>query len=246
MEQFIGCDAHKKFSVFVSLNEKGEYGPSQRVGHEREVFRSFLQTLPPGSQIALETGGCYYWMVDEMEQAGHVACLAHAFTAKRRMEGRHKTNERDARGLAMLWRNGTLPKVWIPPAELRDQREMLRWRMTLSNHRTRLKNRIHGLLQRYNVDITIADVFGDRGREELLARQEEVPVHSRESMRQQLYPSAVVPANVPTRPPKLVNPQTPAFEAVAQAFLPVLWSFRMIPSRLQAACSAVGPPPQGG
>jgi transposase len=186
MEQFIGCDAHKKFSVFVSLNEKGEYGPSQRVGHEREVFRSFLQTLPPGSQIALETGGCYYWMVDEMEQAGHVACLAHAFTAKRRMEGRHKTNERDARGLAMLLRNGTLPKVWIPPAELRDQREMLRWRMTLSNHRTRLKNRIHGMLQRYNVDITIADVFGDRGREELLARQEELPVHSRESMRQQL------------------------------------------------------------
>ena len=47
-------------------------------------------------------------------------------TAKRRMEGRHKTNDRDAKGLAMLLRNGTLPVVWIPPAELRDQREMLR------------------------------------------------------------------------------------------------------------------------
>ena len=23
MEQFIGCDAHKKFSVFVAVNEKG-------------------------------------------------------------------------------------------------------------------------------------------------------------------------------------------------------------------------------
>jgi len=24
MEQFIGCDAHKKFSVFVAVNEKGK------------------------------------------------------------------------------------------------------------------------------------------------------------------------------------------------------------------------------
>jgi len=26
MEQFIGCDAHKKFSVFVAVNEKGRAG----------------------------------------------------------------------------------------------------------------------------------------------------------------------------------------------------------------------------
>ena len=54
--------------------------------------------------------------------------MANAQTAKRRMEGRHKTDERDARGLAMSLRNGTLPRVWIPPAKLRDEREMLRWR----------------------------------------------------------------------------------------------------------------------
>ncbi len=126
MEQFIGCDAHKKFSLFVAMNEDGEYGRAIRVGHDREVFRAFLEDLPPGSQIALETSGSYYWLVDEMERAGHRPQLAHALTAKRRMEGRHKTDERDARGLAMLLRNGTLPQVWIPPAELRDQREMLR------------------------------------------------------------------------------------------------------------------------
>jgi len=26
MEQFIGCDAHKKFSVFIAVNEKGQAG----------------------------------------------------------------------------------------------------------------------------------------------------------------------------------------------------------------------------
>jgi transposase len=186
MEQFIGCDAHKKFSVFVSIDTNGVYGRTIRVGHERGVFRKFLQELPTGSEIALETSGCYYWIVDEMERAGHRPRLAHALTAKQRMQGRHKTNEKDARGLAMLLRNGTLPEVWIPPAELRDQREMLRWRMCLSRTRTRMKNRIHGVLQRYNVEIDYADLFGDGGRAELLARLGELPPHSRESVVEQL------------------------------------------------------------
>ena len=186
MEQFIGCDAHKKFSVFASIDEKGVYGPTMRVGHDRAVFRNYLQMLPAGSEIALETSGCYYWIVDEMEQAGHHPHLAHALTAKRRMEGRHKTDARDARGLAMLLRNGTLPEVWIPPTELRDQREMLRWRMWLSGTRTRVKNRIHAVLQRYNVDLDFADIFGNGGRVELLRRQAELPPYSRESVLRQL------------------------------------------------------------
>src|SRR6266571_8581320 len=186
MEQFIGCDAHKKFSLFVAMNEDGEYGRAIRVGHDREVFRAFLEDLPPGSQIALETSGSYYWLVEEMERAGHRPQLAHALTAKRRMEGRHKTNERDARGLAMLLRNGTLPVVWIPPAELRDQREMLRWRMCLSRMRTRVKNRIHGVLQRYNIDIAVSDLFGDGGRVKLLERVDELPPYSRHSLLDQL------------------------------------------------------------
>src|SRR5437868_10989754 len=186
MEQFIGCDAHKRFSIFATLDETGEYGPTRRVGHGREEFRAFLQGLSPGSQIALETSGCYYWMVDEMEEAGHIPLLAHALTVKRRMQGRHKTNQRDAQGLAMLLRNGTLPVVWIPPAELRDQREMLRWRMCLSRMRTRVKNRIHGLLQRYNIEIAAADLFGDGGRAQLLSRSGELPPYSRQSMLDQL------------------------------------------------------------
>jgi len=110
MEQFIGCDAHKKFSLFISMNQEGYYGKPIRVPHDRERMRAFLEALPAGSKIALETSGSYYWLVDEMERAGHQAQLAHARTAKRRMEGRHKTDERDARGLAMLLGNGTLPR----------------------------------------------------------------------------------------------------------------------------------------
>lgn len=52
MEQFIGCDAHKKFSLFIAMNEEGAYGRAIRVGHERERMRAFLEALPVGSRIA--------------------------------------------------------------------------------------------------------------------------------------------------------------------------------------------------
>jgi transposase len=186
MEQFIGCDAHKKFSLFIALNQEGGYGKPMRVAHDREQMRAFLEALPAGSRIALETSGSYYWLVDEMERAGHEAQLAHALTAKRRMEGRHKTDERDARGLAMLLRNGTLPRVWIPPAGLRDEREILRWRMSLVESRSQIKNRIHGVLLRYNVTATASDLFGNAGREQLDGLLSQLPEWTRQSVGEQM------------------------------------------------------------
>ncbi len=59
MEQFIGCDAHKEFSVFVAVNEKGQAGEALRVAHDREVYREFLARLPAGSAIAVEATGHY-------------------------------------------------------------------------------------------------------------------------------------------------------------------------------------------
>lgn len=186
MEQFIGCDAHKKFCLFIAMNEEGGYGKPLRVGHEREKMRAFLEALPAASQIAVETSGSYYWLVDEMERAGHHPQLAHALTAKRRMQGRHKTDEGDARGLALLLRNGTLPRVWIPPAELRDQREMLRWRMSLVEARSQGKNRIHGILLRYNVAVAAADLYSAAGREQLETALAELPEWTRQSVGEQL------------------------------------------------------------
>ena len=45
MEQFIGCDAHKKFSVFVAVNEKGQAGEALRVNHERHYIGSFCWSV---------------------------------------------------------------------------------------------------------------------------------------------------------------------------------------------------------
>jgi transposase len=187
MEHFIGCDAHKSYSVFVAVNERGAASAAVRVGHGREQYRQFLDGLPTGSQIALEAGGHYYWIVDEMEAAGHYPRLVHPLEAKKRMgKIRKKTDKVDAHGLGILLRNGTLPEVWIPPAELRDQRELLRLRMFLVHQRTRLKNRIQGALARYNIQIGMQDVFGTEGRQRLGVRLTDLPQHTRQSVEVEL------------------------------------------------------------
>jgi transposase len=83
-------------------------------------------------------------------------------------------------------RNGTLPRVWIAPAELRDQRELLRWRMYLASLRTGLKNRIHGTLLRYNLRSVTSDLFGAAGRQQLAELLEQLPPHTRGSVEKQL------------------------------------------------------------
>lgn len=187
MKQYFGCDAHKKYSVFVPMNEAGHTGPSVRVEHEREQFRRFLHTLPGGSPIAVESTGNWYWLIDEMEKAGHVPQLAHAGKAKLMMGQINKTDKLDARGLALLLRNGTLPSVWIPPAALRDQRELPRMRMALVEVRTMLKNRIHATLAKYAIQIEeVSDLFGVRGRTLLENRLSELPPQTRRSVEAEL------------------------------------------------------------
>jgi transposase len=128
------------------VNEKGQVGSPERVDHDKALYRKYLSTLPAGSPIAVESVGNWYWMIDAMEQAGHNPILVHPRKAKLLMGLVNKTDKLDAKGLAMLNLNGSLPAVWIPPAELRDQRELSRMRMAMVKVRTKFKNRIQATL----------------------------------------------------------------------------------------------------
>jgi len=187
MKSYFGCDAHKKYSVFASINEAGHRGSCIRVENDRYQFSRFLQTLPPGSPIAVETVGNWYWMIDEMEKASHEPRLAHAGKAKLMMGQINKSDKLDANGLALLLRNGTLPSVWIPPSELRDQRELPRMRMAMVKVRTLFKNRIHASLSKYAIQIKeVSDIFGAQGRKLMENRLSELPPQTRRSIEEQL------------------------------------------------------------
>jgi transposase len=188
MKHYIGCDAHKKYSIFVDVNEAGKAGSAERVGHDRGLYRKYLGCLPPGSPIAIESVGNWYWMIDEMEKAGHQPILVNAGKAKLLMGHINKTDKLDARGLALLNLNGSLPAVWIPPAELRDQRELSRMRMALAQVRTQYKNRIHAILAKYAISLEdeVSDIFGKKGRLLLNAAIQALPPETQRSIQEQL------------------------------------------------------------
>lgn len=165
MTYFVGCDAHKKFSQFLVMDETGQVRREAKVMHVRGAIRRYLQGFPAGTPVALETVGNWYWIADEMEAAGAEPRLAHAAEAKLMMGHMNKTDKLDAKGVATLLRNGTLPTVWLPPAEIRDERELPRTRMFRRRMRTSVKNRIHATLAKYGLPLAeVSDLFGAAGQ----------------------------------------------------------------------------------
>jgi transposase len=181
------CDAHKHYSLFGTVNMKTQARAHSRVDHAPGAIRAFLSKLPAGTPVALETVGNWYWIVDEIEAAGCVPLMAHAAKAKVMMGNINKTDKLDTDGLLTLLQTGTLPTVWLPPAELRDQRELYRTRMTLCKQRTGLKNRVHASLAKYALFPGEGmDIFRGRGREWLQQALQSLPPETRRCVEQEL------------------------------------------------------------
>ena len=176
--EIIALDAHKRYSQVCVQKQNGEMLCEKRINHGIGEIRDFLSKWRPGSSVALETVGNWYWIVDEIEKAGMQPKLVHAHKAKLMLGSINKTDKLDAGGLNKLQRTGTLPTVWIPLGEIRDHRELPRTRMVFANLRTRLKNRIHSVIDKYGLHTDfegISDIFGRRGREQMVLTIKKLP-----------------------------------------------------------------------
>ena len=180
MKEYIAVDAHKHYSLVEREDAVTGRTRQTRVEHTPGAIRQFVAQCPPGHAVAVEATGNWYWIVAEIEAGGGVPQLVHPRKAKLMMGLINKTDALDVHGLNRLQRNGTLPTVWIPPAELRDLRELTRTRLTLTQQRTRLKNRLSATLAKYALQVTgVSDPYGVKGRAELATRLAELPAQTR-------------------------------------------------------------------
>src|SRR5438132_13637575 len=76
---------------------------------------------------------------------------------------RVKDDERDCADLADLLRMGRLPEAWIAPPEIRELREITRYRHKLVKARTSVKDQVHGVLAKLGIPVTCTDIFGAWG-----------------------------------------------------------------------------------
>ena len=176
MEEYIAFDSHKHYT-WVEHEQVATGGVRRyRLEHAPGAIRRALAGCQPGTAVALEATANWYWIVDEIEQAGLEPKLVHPRKAKLMMGLINKTDKLDAHGMNRLQRNGTLPTVWIPPGPLREWRELTRTRVVLVAQRTRWKNRVTATLSKYGAPCSEwSDPYGQRARAELDRRLERLP-----------------------------------------------------------------------
>lgn len=177
IERCAGLDVHQETVVACVL-----YGPvDKRPKKEIKTFSTTTTGLLSLSDwlthfqvtdIVMEST-CVYWkpVWNILEFSFHLV-LANARHVKN-VPGR-KTDVKDAEWLAKLLRSGLIEGNFVPPEEIRDLRDLTRYRTKLIGHRTSERNRIHKILQDANVKLTsvLSDIFGVSGRRILEAIME--------------------------------------------------------------------------
>jgi transposase len=159
----VGIDLHRKRSHVAALDEHGGELFSRRIVNDPDTFAALLGELDGESKIALEATYGWEWLADLLEDHGYELHLAHPLRTKAIASARVKTDAVDARTLAHLLRADLLPEAYVAPRELRDQRDLLRQRVVLTQMRSALKNRVHALIARQGIQRAHADLFGHGG-----------------------------------------------------------------------------------
>ena len=174
-QNYVGIDLHKQFSQIAVIDSEGKVIEERRINNNREELTSFFNNLKHSSKGVVEASGSWYWFVDMLKEIDFDITLAHPFKVKAIASAKIKTDKVDARILGNLLRADLIPMSYIPSKKELEQRELLRFRFSLSQQKTRNKNQIHSILTKYNVAyIGKSDLFGKGGRE-FLKTQKDLP-----------------------------------------------------------------------
>jgi transposase len=160
---YIGVDYHKKYSIATKMNEEGNIVEQVKLSNNPESLLRYFENLPPESKIALEATGSWYYFYELLEEKCPNIYLSHPLKTRAIAEARIKTDKIDSGILAHLLRANLLPTSYIPPREIRDVREVLRYRASLISLRTSIKNKIWAIISKNGISPKFSDIFCKSG-----------------------------------------------------------------------------------
>ena len=168
VEICIGLDVHKNSVYATQLKEDGSIGEQYEFKNSEESWLEFKKryiVLKPEIALEVSTSGKYVArLLRDMGFSVHMADpvkLALIFNTAR------KNDKEDSYKLAKLLRLGELPEVHLPSRESDDLRSLVRYRKSLGEEITRIKNRVHALLSVHGITLKQADIFGKSGLVEI-------------------------------------------------------------------------------
>jgi len=175
-----GLDVHKDSVVACLLKTQDPLmfsNNQEDVIKEIRVFNTFLNDLTKlriwleaegCCHVAMESTGVYWFPVyDALENAcsGKMELLVTNARHMRNVPGK-KTDIKDAEWIATLLRAGLLRGSFIPPLDIRELRQLTRYRKNVVGDITTQKNRIEKNLQQagFKLSTFLSDIFGVSGR----------------------------------------------------------------------------------
>jgi transposase len=159
-----GIDVHAKTAVACLIKQGRRQTRTFSTMTDDLLRLSDWLTSEGCTHVAVESTGVYWKPVFNILEAALTVILVNARDAKA-MPGR-KTDVRDCEWLADLLRHGLLRASFIPPLEIRELRELTRYRQTLIKEHTAVANRIQKLIESANIKLgqVATDVLGVSGR----------------------------------------------------------------------------------
>lgn len=174
IERCAGLDVHQKTVVACVLYGSLDKRPKKEIRTFPTNTSGLLNlsdwlTSMQVTDAVMESTGVYWKPIWNILEDNFQLILANAKHVKN-VPGR-KTDIKDAEWLAKLLRSGLIESNFVPPEEIRDLRDLTRYRTKLVQNCTQEKNRIHKILQDANIKLTsvLSDIFGVSGRRILKA-----------------------------------------------------------------------------
>lgn len=168
VERGAGIDVHKDSVTICVMTTEG-----RKVVKTLTKFTTFHDDLKAMrdwlvemkvTHVAMESTGEYWKPVYEMLEGLFELIVANAQHVKN-VPGR-KTDPQDAEWLARLLRHGLLQASFVPPAPIRDLRDLTRLRRKTIEMGARVENRAQKVLEAAGIKLgsVVTDVFGVTGR----------------------------------------------------------------------------------
>ncbi len=159
-----GCDVHAK-TVVVCLIKDGQKSVRTFSTMTDDLLHLSDWLVGEGcTHVAIESTGVYWKPVFNILEGVMEVILVNARHVKA-VPGR-KTDVRDCEWLADLLRHGLLKASFIPPLEIRELRELTRYRQTLVREQASVANRVQRTIESGNIKLgqVATDVLGVSGR----------------------------------------------------------------------------------
>jgi len=163
MGSYVGIDLHRRRSVIAVLNDDGDRVSWCRIDNTPANLAAEVVAAGADAEVAMEATWGWYWAADVIAECGARLHLAHPLGIAGYENRRVKNDIRDATLLADLLRLGRLPEAWVAPPEVRELRELVRYRAKLGRMRSGLKTQVHQTLGKEGVIPELDDIFRGSG-----------------------------------------------------------------------------------